>query len=289
MPASRDRVHIGAQITDRAYSRPLAQAIRELAAAVNDHERALPSLASTVSQLASTQLSLRDIHTALSPSGALPLNPPTAPSRGGSGTVVYGGHKARMALPITSNLDGLLYWETDRTVLYLYRAASGWTYVAGVCRRTLSGTDADDDLPPVTGPPDESSDGGDTGNGVNAAGATGHPGGAYDGSAYRAGLIIGGTANEYPALTAPTSDQATRDANMLELLLRMIWHLNLDGYTAGRQRNPSGVLSTDKLCVVEDGVTRAFDVFTGVYTGTMTVQAIQVSPANLVPDAGLTD
>ncbi len=137
--------------------------------------------------------------------------------------------------------------------------------------------------------PADSSDGGATAAGVAAAGATGHPAGAYDASANRAGLIIGGTANEYPALSAATADQATRDANMEQLLRRMMFHLILDGYTAGRQRNPSGIISIDKLCVVEAGALRCFDVFTGVYTAPLVVHAIQVSPANLVPDAGIPD
>jgi hypothetical protein len=132
------------------------------------------------------------------------------------------------------------------------------------------------------------SDNGETARGVADAGADGDIG-TGELTAYRAGLIIGGTANEYPALVAVAADQATRDANQLELLLRTIWHLNQAGFTAGRQRNPSGLLSQDKIAVVEAGVTRAFDVYTGTFDVVMTVQALQVAPANLVADSGTPD
>jgi hypothetical protein len=90
-------------------------------------------------------------------------------------------------------------------------------------------------------------------------------------------------------LIAATVDQATRDANQLELLLRTIWHLRQFGFTAGRQRNPSGIISTDKIAVVEDGVLRCFDVYSGAYTVPMVTQGLQVSPANLVDDPGIAD
>ncbi len=127
-------------------------------------------------------------------------------------------------------------------------------------------------------------DGGETARGVTDAGADGDIG-TGETTAYRAGLIIGGVAHEYPALVAPVADEATLDANRLELLLRTIWHLNESGFSSGRQRNPSGLLSTDKIAVVESGVTRAFDT----YTAGMAIQALQVFPANLVADPGTPD
>jgi hypothetical protein len=132
------------------------------------------------------------------------------------------------------------------------------------------------------------SDGGQTQAGVAAAGADGHVAGT-DLTAYRAGQIIGGVAHEFPALVAATADQATRDSNQLELLLRIIWHLHAGGFTVGRQMNPSGILSTDKIALIEDGQLRAFDIFTGVYTDPLTVQAFMVSPPNLVAEAGTPD
>lgn len=108
--------------------------------------------------------------------------------------------------------------------------------------------------------------------------------------AYSAGLIIGGTANEYPLLTAPAIDAPTREAQNEELVRRMIWHLNQDGFVAGRQRNPSAVISKDKLTVGIGGETIAYDVFQGVdFSDAVPVQAQRVCPADYVADAGIPD
>ncbi len=131
-------------------------------------------------------------------------------------------------------------------------------------------------------------DNGQTAAGIAAAGADGHP--AVSGlTAYNAGLIIGGVAHEFPALVAPAVDEATFDANRLELLRRTIWHLILFGFTAGRQQNPSGVLSTDKIALIEDGNMRSFDLYTGTFDVGMTVQALQVYPPHLSADDGIAD
>jgi hypothetical protein len=135
----------------------------------------------------------------------------------------------------------------------------------------------------------QDSDNGQTAAGVAAAGPDGHPSGS-DLTAYQAGLVIGGTAHEFPALVAPAPDQPTRDANQAELLSRIIWHLQQKGFTAGKQRNPSGIVSGDKIALIEDGQLRAFDIFTSPsFDAVLTVQAIQVSPANLVSDSGTAD
>lgn len=108
--------------------------------------------------------------------------------------------------------------------------------------------------------------------------------------AYSAGLIIGGTANEYTALTNAAIDLPTREANNEELLRRMIWHLNQDGFIAGRQRNPSSVISKDKLTVGIGGDVFAYDVFQGVdFDQPVPVQAQRVCPADYVEDAGIPD
>jgi hypothetical protein len=46
------------------------------------------------------------------------------------------------------------------------------------------------------------------------------------------GMICCGTYNEFSSLGAVVVDQPTRDANRLELLGRMIWHLALAGFPA---------------------------------------------------------
>jgi hypothetical protein len=292
---TRDRVDLSHELTDSAHSRPVVKALKDLASVVNQQAQTLPDLAAQVTALASRQLSLPQIQQALSPTGSTPLNPPVVPGAGsGSGSVKYGSHAQRLAFGVGASTDGLLWYETDRALTYQYHDPAGWRYLCGIMVVSLLSANplppgSDDGSGGTVDLPADSSDGGATAAGVAAAPATGHPAGAYDGSANRAGLIIGGTANEWPALIAITADQAARDANMETLLRRMIWHLILDGYTAGRQRNPSGIVSLDKLCVVEAGTLRCFDVFTGVYTAPMTVQAIQVSPANLVIDAGIPD
>lgn len=133
-------------------------------------------------------------------------------------------------------------------------------------------------------------DGGAMQTGVAAGIPTGHDTGGLL-SAIRAGQIVGGVGNEYAALRNPTVDLATREAQATALLLRCIWHLRLAGFSAGRQRNPSGVLSPDKLCVVVDGVLRAYDCFAGrlTYTAVMAMQAVEVAPPDMVDDAGLGD
>ena len=126
--------------------------------------------------------------------------------------------------------------------------------------------------------------------GCASAGADGHVAPGTPLTAVTAGQIVCGTANEYSALTAVTADQPTRDANVLQLLLRMIWHLNHAGFTAGRQKNPSGVISTDKLTVQISGTFRAYDVFSLVpYTQPLPVHMVQVFPAGYVAEPGTPD
>lgn len=146
---------------------------------------------------------------------------------------------------------------------------------------------------PSTGGSGGSSGGTDDGlgaQGCTQAGSTGHVTAGTPLTAVTAGQIVCGTANEFSSLLAPVVDQATRDANALELLERMIWHLQLAGFTAGRQRNPSGVLSTDKLTVQIDGVMRAYDVMSLTdYTLPLTSHMVQVFPASYVVDGGTPD
>ena len=131
-------------------------------------------------------------------------------------------------------------------------------------------------------------DGGAGAAGCAAAGADGHVTGSL--TPETAGLIVCGTGNEFPGLKLATVDQATRDANQLQLLLRMIWHLNLAGFTAGRQRNPSGIVSGDKLTVLIGSVYYAYDVFEGVpFNVDMPTQMLQVFPADYVAEAGTAD
>lgn len=105
-----------------------------------------------------------------------------------------------------------------------------------------------------------------------------------------AGMIVCGTALEWSALVEPAVDQPTRDANQAELLERIIWHLNLAGYTAGRQQNPTGVISGDKITILIEGNLRAYDVFQGAaFDQFIVTHMIQVWPPVQINDGGTPD
>lgn len=134
-------------------------------------------------------------------------------------------------------------------------------------------------------------DDGQAANGVSNAYPTGHPGGVVPLSAFEMGKIIGGVANEHPLLLAPTVDLPTREAFAEEMLERMIWHLQLAGFTAGRQRNPSSLISKDKLTAETDGEIKAYDIFIGLseFTVAMGVTAGRVCPADYQASSGTPD
>jgi len=132
-------------------------------------------------------------------------------------------------------------------------------------------------------------DGGEGAAGCADAGVDGHA--AAPGlTAREAGVIICGTGNEFPGLLDAAVDDATRLAECEELLLRCIWHLQQAGFTAGRQRNPSGLLSNDKLTVIVDGITRCYDIF-GInpFADPITMHMIEIGGPNMVADAGTAD
>lgn len=139
-------------------------------------------------------------------------------------------------------------------------------------------------------------DGGGGEIGCQAAGSSGHDTGGLL-NPVRAGQIVCGTGNEFATLRNPvpnTGDEAAdslvRQANQEELIRRMIWHLKQAGFTAGRQQNPSGIISKDKLTVVVDGVTRAYDIFTGVSPYVAIPQHMtEVTPAHMIDDEGIPD
>ena len=77
----------------------------------------------------------------------------------------------------------------------------------------------------------------------------------------RASQVVFATANEFPWLSAPYPSDSQAVAASEELLRRTIWHLQLAGFQSGRQRNPSGALSNDKLTIAINGTWRAYDIF----------------------------
>ncbi len=109
-------------------------------------------------------------------------------------------------------------------------------------------------------------------------------------TADRAQQVVFGTAAEFPSLTQVFgSDQQAIDA-ATELLERTIWHLQLAGFQAGRQRNPSGVISGDKVTIFIDGSWHIYDIFSLGFAGrATTVQFVELTGASYIPDPGLPD
>lgn len=144
-------------------------------------------------------------------------------------------------------------------------------------------------LPPGgTTPP---GDQGDIQTGFYGAGPTGHVTAGSPPDFTTAGMVIRGTGNEFPALLAATVDLPTREANAEELLGRIIWHLQQAGIPAGRQRNPSGAISKDKLTLQVVGGWYAYDVFLDfdAFADPMVMIVHEVFPANTVADGGIPD
>lgn len=131
----------------------------------------------------------------------------------------------------------------------------------------------------------------EAGDGFNNRFATGHPPALpVPLTSYTAGQIVGGVANEFPALFANYPSDAETVAACQEYVLRTIWHLQQAGFVAGRQRNPSLLISNDKITIFIDGTYRAYDIASLGGAGSPNVpHIIRVSPADYVADAGTPD
>lgn len=99
------------------------------------------------------------------------------------------------------------------------------------------------------------------------------------------------TAKEFPHLITAKSTESESVANTTELLRRMLWHLQLAGFQAGRQKNPSGAISGDKMTIFVDGAWHAFDVFRSVGTAGFATEVIflEVFPPSTLADGGIPD
>jgi hypothetical protein len=136
---------------------------------------------------------------------------------------------------------------------------------------------------PAPPPPPPSSGGGGSGN------QGGHIG-AGPATEDRARQVVFGTSSEFPGLTAVFGSDSQALSAAEQLLRRTIWHLHLAGFDAGRQRNPSGTISNDKLTIFIGGSWHAYDIFSLGYAGHATrVQFVEVFPAGPVPDGGIPD
>lgn len=106
----------------------------------------------------------------------------------------------------------------------------------------------------------------------------------------RAKQVVFATASEFPGLTAVFGSEGEAVAAADQLLLRTIWHLQLAGYQAGRQRNPSGAISSDKLTIFVNGGWHAYDIFSLGYAGVASkVQFFEVGSPNPVASGGIPD
>jgi hypothetical protein len=109
----------------------------------------------------------------------------------------------------------------------------------------------------------------------------------------RAEQVSLATSNEFSHLLAPTNDVNQKIANAEEMLLRVIWHLQLAGYNAARQRNPSGAVSNDKLAVflTDDNRWHTYDIMTNFDIPGATTRMIwfHIEGANPVPSGGIPD
>ena len=107
----------------------------------------------------------------------------------------------------------------------------------------------------------------------------------------RAEQVVNATADEFPGLRSARPTEGESQAAATELLRRIIWHLRHAGFDAGRQKNPSGAISGDKLTVFADGTMRAVDVFFDYGTAGVPVKVIfwEVFPANPISDEGIPD
>lgn len=105
----------------------------------------------------------------------------------------------------------------------------------------------------------------------------------------RAKLVIFGTYDEFPSLSVIFgSTEAAEDAAE-QLLLRTIWHLQLAGFQAGRQQNPSGAISKDKL-TINIGGWHAYDIYSlGTAGKKTTVQFFEVGSPVYVAHPGIKD
>jgi hypothetical protein len=106
----------------------------------------------------------------------------------------------------------------------------------------------------------------------------------------RARTATTGTYNEFPSLHAVFGSEGEAVGAADQLLRRTIWHLQLAGFEAARQKNPSGAISSDKMCVKIGGVWRVFDIYSlGVAGRATTVHWLEISGANpqnlpVIPD-----
>ena len=108
---------------------------------------------------------------------------------------------------------------------------------------------------------------------------------------WRVEQAVNATADEFPGLIAARGSESEAVAAAVELLRRTVWHLRHAGFEAGRQKNPSGAISGDKLSVFADGGWHAVDIFYDYGAPGVPIKVIfwEVFPASPLADEGIPD
>lgn len=106
-----------------------------------------------------------------------------------------------------------------------------------------------------------------------------------------ASQVVFATGREFPHLTVAPPTESEGIARAEQLLLRAIWHLRLVGFEAGRQRNPSGGISNDKLTILINGGWHAYDIFRDLGHPGVPIDVIffEVFPAGPLSYPGIPD
>jgi hypothetical protein len=73
--------------------------------------------------------------------------------------------------------------------------------------------------------------------------------------------VVFATAQEFPQLLQVFRTEDDASAAATEFLRRTIWHLQLAGYQAGRQKTSSGQISRNNLTIFIDGSWHVYKVF----------------------------
>jgi hypothetical protein len=190
------------------------------------------------------------------------------------------GSETTLPSPIIMELNKQYFWRT-----YGFEATTQGPWSDTQSFRTP-------EPPPPPPPPPPSSGGGGGGGGSSDGGGRNGTGGHVPPgplSASRAEAVVFGTFDEFPGLHAVFNSDGEAEGAAEELLLRTIWHLQLAGFQAGRQRNPSGVISKDKL-TINIGGWHVYDVYSLGFAGrATTVQFLEVPLPSHVPDGGIPD
>lgn len=108
----------------------------------------------------------------------------------------------------------------------------------------------------------------------------------------RAKSVVFGTYSEFPSLHAVFGSEGEAVGAADQLLRRTLWHLGLAGFEAAGQKNPSGAISSDKICIKIAGQWRLFDIYSlGTPGRATTIQWFEIAanganptPRPVIPD-----